>query len=236
MDVEKFDFEKMDIENIFPSLKDAHIYLKHRNYASAIQIYVDILDDVDEDSEEYSYILLEYAQCLIEHVMYQSEMNYKKILQTRNPEDEGEIEEDLENAWVCLETCRLHFTDLNNRKKLAEVYKGLGDVQCLKNCFEEGRVEYLNAMDYCDEDLLSVEILECIADCFRNMKNYEESIEHYKQVVEMYNKLNMKNEAEEYLNLIEGLKALMNKENEEFESTLGSETDAVNINHLKKSR
>lgn len=226
----------MDIENIFPTIKDAHAYLKHRNYASALQVYVDILNDVEEDSEEYSHILLEYAQCLIENVMYQSEMNYKKILQTRNPQDEGEIEEDLENCWMCLETCRIHFTVLNSRPKLAEVYKGLGDVLCLKNSFDEGRIEYLKAIDNCDDSLLTVEILECIAECYRNMKMYNDSIECYKQVVEMYSKLGMNQEAEECTNIVEGIKALINKEDEEYESTQDSDAEPVNINHLRKNK
>lgn len=224
------------IENIFPAIKDAHAYLKHGNFPSALQVYVNILNDVEEGTEEYSHILLEYAQCLIENVMYQSEMNYKKILQTRNPQDEGEIEEDLENCWVCLETCRLHFTDLKNGEKLAEVYKGLGDVLCLKNCFEEGISEYLNAMSQCDNDELTVEILECIAECYRNMKLYDESIGYYERTIELFEKLGRPKEAEECRNLVEGIKGLMEEKanDDDYESTLDSEAEPVNINHLRK--
>lgn len=199
----------MNLEEIFPTIKDAHAYLRHRKYRSSLEVYVEILNDVNEESEEYAYILLEYAQCLLESVMYQSEMNYMKLLQRQNSQiPEDEIEEDLENCWECLETCRLHFEDLNNRQKLVEVYKGLGDVYCLKNSFEEGRLEYLKAIDNCDDDLAQIEILECIADCFRNVKKYPEAIEYYNQIVNTYEKLNMKSEADEVRGLIEGLKIL----------------------------
>lgn len=199
----------MNLEEIFPTIKDAHAYLRHRKYRSALEVYVEILNDINEESEEYVFVLLEYAQCLLESVMYQSEMNYKKILQRQNNQvSEDEIEEDLENCWECLETCRLHFEDLNNRKMLVEVYKGLGDVYCLKNSFDEGRLEYLKAIDNCDDDLALIEILECIADCFRSNKKYSEAIEYYDQIVKIYEKLSMNNEAEEFKGLIEGLKIL----------------------------
>jgi len=227
----------MDLENIFPTIKKAHSYIKHQKYALALQVYVDILDDVEEDSEEYAHILLEYAQCLIESIMHQAEMNYKRILQTRNAEDEVDLEEDLENCWNCLETCRLHFGDLENRTKLAEVHKGLGDVQCLKNCFEEGKSEYLKAIDCCDDDRLVAELMECVAECYRNMKMYDESIEHYREVAKMYEKLGMKREAEEYGCLIEGIKVLaMQHEDDSACTTQDSEAEAVNVNHLKRSK
>lgn len=226
----------MDIENIFPSIKEAHAYVKHGKYALALQVYIDILDDVEEDSEEYAYILLEYAQCLVENVMQQAEMNYKRILQTRNAEDDVDLEEDLENCWNCLETCRLHFGDLENRPKLAEVHKGLGDVQCLKNCFEDGKLEYFKAIDYCDDDLLISELLECVADCYRNMKMYDEAIDYYKQVVKTYEQLGMKKEAEEYNSLIDGIKVIAAQDDDESVATQEPDGEAVDVNHLKRSK
>lgn len=225
----------MGIEDIFPTIKDAHEFLRHKRYSHALQVYVDILNDVEEDSEEYSQILLEYAKCLIESIMQQAEQNYKKILQTKKPQDEEELEEDLENCWDCLETCRLHFTDLDNREKLGEVYKGLGDVQCLKNCFDEGRLEYLKALDHCDDPLLTAQITACIADCYRNMKLYDEAVGCYREVAGMYKKLGMAEDERECLNLVEGISSMALLE-EGSESTQGSECEPTNVNHLRRDR
>lgn len=225
----------MNIEEIFPAIKEAHVYLKHRNYASALEIYVEILEDVNQESEEYSHILLEYSKCLLECIIYQSEMNYKKILQTKNPVEEDVIEEDLENCWECLETCRVRFEDLEERCKLAEVHKGLGDIQCLKNCFEEGKEEYMKAIDCCDDDLLLAELFECIADCSRNMKIYDDAIYHYKQIVLIYKKLGMEEQVNEYESLIEGMIFLKENRIDENNTTVEeSDAEPVNINHLRR--
>lgn len=226
----------MDIESLFPQLKEAQAYSKHRNYTSALEVYTEILNDLEENTEEYSYILLEYSQCLIDCIMYQSELNYKRILQTKTPTEDQEIEEDLENAWECLETCRLYFEDLSNRNKLSEVHKSLGDVLCLQNYFEEGKVEYHKALDYCDDDNASIQILECIADCYRNMKMTKESIETYEQASELCVKLGLNEQAQEYNGLIEGIKILKMQDEDEQTDSVPSQDDTVpiDVNHLKK--
>lgn len=229
----------MDIRNLFPQLNDAHAYLKHKDYSRALQIYVDLLTTLSEDSEEYSHVLLEYSQFLLENVMYQSEMNYRKLLQTRNPVDENEIEEDLENCWECLETCRIHFEALHNRQKLVEVHKGLGDVYCLQNSFEEGKGEYMTAADYCDGSADLVEIYECIADCYKNMNQYEEAIDHYKSAIELCEKFGMEAQAAELKELIEGISILkmqrdgVDEADSETDEDSGSDVPA-NVNHLRK--
>ncbi|KAM0681343.1 hypothetical protein GINT2_000543 [Glugoides intestinalis] len=225
----------MNIEELYPEIKEAHVYIKHRNYASALEIYVGILEESNQDSEEYSHVLLEYSKCLLECIMYQSEMNYRKILQTRNPIEEDVIEEDLETCWDCLETCRVRFEDIEERSKLAEVHKGLGDIQCLKNSFEEGKEEYLKAIDCCDDELLQAEIFECIADCCRNMKMDDDAIYHYKQIVSIYEKLGMEEQVNDYKSLIEGMIFL--KENRIDDGNIPvkeSDSEPVNINHLKR--
>lgn len=227
---------EMDLEEVLPGIKDAHAYLKHRKYSSALQVYVEILNSISQDSEEYSHVLLEYAQCLLECVMFQTEMDYKKILETQSSSNGGDVEDDLENCWECLETCRLNFEYLNNRSRLAEVFKGLGDVQCLKNMFEEGRSEYLKAIDYCDDEYGAIELLECVADCHRNMKQYDEALEYYNQILEAYSKLGMKDMEEECKCLIEGLQVIKAQHKESDESAqqaLGSD-EPVDVNHLKR--
>lgn len=226
----------MDIESIFPQIKEAQAYSKHRNYSSALEVYSDILSDLEENSEEYSYVLLEYSKCLIDCIMYQFEMDYRRILETKNVTVDDEIEEDLENAWNCLETCRLHFEDLENRSKLSEVHKGIGDVLCLQNNFDEGKIEYHKALDYNEDEHASIQILECIADCYRNMDMLKESIETYEQASEICEKLGFTEQSQEYKELIEGLKVLKMREVNDSVDTEPSQDNSVpvDVNHLKR--
>lgn len=232
----------MDIESLFPQIKEAQAYLKHGNYSSALEVYTEILNDIDQDTEEYSHILLQYAQCLLDCVMYQSEMNYKRIIQIKKPSEDNEIEEDLENAWECLETCRLYFEDLENHSKLAEVHKGIADILCLQNNFKDGKVEYYKALDFNENELQSIEILECIADCYRNMDQFKESIDIYKEAAALCNKLGMAEQAQEYEGLMEGIEIIKMRGNEsDVESEKESKANSPNsdvirdVNHLKRA-
>lgn len=227
------------LEEEFPELLEARSYIRHKKYSSALELFVQILEEVDESSEEYFYLLLEYTQCIIENIFFETEMNYRKILQTRNPIEENEIEEDLENAWECLELCRLSFEQLSNGKKLAEVYKGLGDVQSLKNCFKEAVDEYKKALSYCEDDLSLIEIYECIAECYRNDNQFEKSIENMKNIIQICKSRGMDSEAARWQDTINGYLTLQSEFHSELpEAKVKLETidsdDAININHLKR--
>lgn len=224
----------MDLEESFPEIREARACHRHRNYTGALQMYVEILGDISQDSEEYSHVLLEYAQCLLECIMLQAETDYRAILEARDPVNEENVEEDLENCWECLESCRVNFEDLGNRLKLAEVFKGLGDVQCLKNMFEEGRDEYLKAIDYCEDENASIELLECIAECHRNMKQYDEAIEYYSQVMDGYSRLGMEDAVEECRCLMDGLRAIKAQSEKRGSSRPDVDGEPVNVNHLKR--
>jgi len=228
----------MSLEELYPEIRDAHVYSKHRKYSNALQVYVDILNDINQDSEEYCSVLLEYAQCLLESIMVQSELNYLKILQTRSQIDEEAIEEDLENCWESLEICRISFTDLNKRDKLCEVHKGLGDVLCLKNQFEEGKREYLSALDFADDDETCIEILECVADCCRSLKKYDDCVGFYRQIKDVYARMNMKEMEEEYDILIdETIRAEAANKQESKKAKMDKDDatkEPINVNHLKK--
>lgn len=227
---------EMDLEEVLPEIRDARAYSKHRRYSSALQVYVEILNDISQDSEEYNHVLLEYAQCLLEYIMFKTEMDYKKILEAQSLDDREDVEDDLENCWECLEACRLAFEDLNNRPKLSEVFKGLGDVQCLKNMFEEGKEEYLRAIDYCDDNYASIELLECVADCYKSLKQYDEALRYYNQILEAYSRLGMEDMKEECRCLIEGLLAIKAQHNERGSGVpkAPENDEPVDVNHLKR--
>lgn len=154
----------MEDELELPVLKEARAYSSHRNYSAALEIYTDILPTIDPQTIAYSCVLLEYAQCLIESVSYEAEVSYRRALQLRQHCEQGDPEEDLEIACDCLEACRANMEVVNDRVRLCEVHKGLGDIHCLANRFTEALKEYHSAYGYCDSPEASLEILECLAE------------------------------------------------------------------------
>lgn len=227
----------MDLLEQYPDIKEARAYAKHNKHTQALEIYVEILEDVEKDSEEYVYLLLEYSQCLIEYIMHQSELSIFKLLHGKQSYNDQEIEEDLETCWDSLEVCRISFTKLYNRQKLCEVYKGLGDVLCLQNKFEEGKKEYLSAVNYCDDDLIIVELMDCLADCCKHTKDYESAISYYDNIIRIYS--GNKDLQDEYKELKESMiRQLLNskeaqKDKNQHES-VASDGVVKNINHLKR--
>lgn len=225
-----------DDEADFPLLADARAYLSHRNYAAALEIYTDVLPTISQESITYTHVLLEYALCLLENVTFEVEMSYRRVLQLHQKSKQEDIDEDLEICWESLETCRLNLEIVNDRDRLCRVHKGLGDVHCLNNRFEAAVREYLGAMEYSSDGAASAEILESVAECYKNMEQYEEAEDYYRQLSGYYAKNGNQEMVSEIQALVEGmgfLKAqpLVLRKSKEKED----ETDApVNINHLRR--
>jgi len=223
----------------YPELKEALGYQVHGQYEEAVSIYTEVLENIDQETAEYAYILLEYALCLLEVAISHFESNYKKILLLDPKNDINEGDEDLETCWECLETCRTAFDALNDHGSLARVYKGLGDIKYLNNDFEGAIDEYDVAMDHLDDDGKKIELLECISDCHRGNKEYKKAIECLEKIiktVEQPERAKCKPSTKEYKDLIKIL---------EFEAKNGgdggnktkADTDEVrDVNHLKKNK
>ena len=286
----------MTIEKEFPELLEAYSYAQQGSYTNALDIYNEILPQVNQDSSSYSCILLEYALCLLESATFQIEENYRKLLgqnndfsnkkanhikkdlndvdvvsdsqehteqnspkedlndETDNCKEKGfaiqnnnennDIEEDLEICWASLETCKVHFEIINDHEKLSRVHKGLADLLSLNNHFDQAIVEYKNCLNYSQDDEATVELFECIADCYRNLEEFDEAKDFYKQIGSIHKKIGNMEEYEEMVDLIEGLDLIkeqnkLNKENmkikDEMKANIQSD-DIINIDHLKKSK
>ncbi|KAI5170241.1 hypothetical protein PAEPH01_1267 [Pancytospora epiphaga] len=219
-----------------PVLLEARAYSSHRNYSAALEIYADILPTIDPQTIVYSHVLLEYAQCLIESVFYDTEVNYRKALQLKQKYDQNGSDEDLEIAWDCLETCRTAFEVVCDRERLCEVHKGLGDVHNLVNRFEEALKEYHASYEYCDDPDVSLELLECIAECNRNMGEYGEAADFYKQIAEQHKKDGDMELANEIESQIEGMFLMHGHETGRSSKKMEEPYTPKDINHLKKKK
>lgn len=227
----------MEDEPDFLVLKEARAYSSHRNYAAALEIYSDVLPTIDQESITYSHVLLEYAQCLLEKIVYETEMSYKRVLQSGRQADQTDVDEDIEICWDSLEVCRVSLEVVNDRKRLCEVHKGLGDVHALNNDFEASAREYLRALEYCDDDDASLELLECVADCYKNRQEYDEAADYYRQIIDQCRKAGDQAKVAEFSALLEGMEFMRHQPIavEKKKSDEEKEGEApVNINHLKR--
>ncbi|KAI5148965.1 hypothetical protein ENBRE01_0642 [Enteropsectra breve] len=216
--------------------EEALVYISHGDYESAIDIFTEILQELDKNTIEYNEVLLEYALALLENISLQTEESYKTILSGSKCAKLDMHDDDIEVAWECLENCRINFEVVKDSEKLCLVHKGLGDVQSLNNHFEEAVKEYLKAVDYCADDELHIELLECIAESHKNNNNLEEAVEWYGQVRSIYMKKGDEEEAACISELIAGLEMLkftvpMNKKEEGG----AKDNKPLDVNHLKKA-
>lgn len=227
----------MDEEYTSPLLEEARSYYNHRKYELALEVYSELLPTLDTESIEYTLTLLEYSQCMLDSVMYKTEINYKLLLQRKRSVEEGGIEEDLEICWDSLESCRIRFEVLNDRRRLCLVHKGLGDVHSLNNRFSEAAEEYLMALDYNDEDQQAeTEILEDVADAFKNANESDKAQQYYERLIELYQSRKDQEAANEIAGLLQGLEArkALDQGKSKKKKPADSDDEAVNINHLKR--
>jgi tetratricopeptide (TPR) repeat protein len=219
----------------FPEILEARAYSGHRDYAAALEIYGELLPTLNQDELSYSYILLEYALCLLESVNYDAEMNYQRLLEKKNPIPMENMAEDIEICWDSLEICRSTFEIINDQEKLCLTHKGLGDILSFNNDFTGAIGDYKKAIEYCDKDDNLIELLECIADCYKHMKDYNSQKEYYGKIIDIHKSkgnTEMIAELEDYVSAIDTIR----NSSEEKKAVVTNNSEPTNINHLKKNK
>ncbi|KAL6120816.1 hypothetical protein NUSPORA_02387 [Nucleospora cyclopteri] len=171
----------INLEEEFEDCRSARIYLVHKNYDKALEIFCKMLETVTAQEESYPYVLMEYATCLVESTFYTAEQEALQAFRTAIRTENTQIDEDTEYAWNCLENCRVSFEILNDTVALIKVHKYLGDILCFNNEFEKAIEEYKKAESYCIENEELAEIYEDIAEAYKNMNKEKEGEEYLKR-------------------------------------------------------
>ena len=223
----------MTLEEEYPEIADARTYTHHRKYQTALEIYVEILPSLQENTPIYAEVLLEYALCLLESVVYSTELNYKKMLQHKNVKVE-DVDEDIEIVWESFEVCRNFYESSNDKEKLCIVHKSLGDVLCFNNNFSEGILEYKKSLEHCKSDEFCIEIVECMADSYKSLENYDEANLCYQRIKDAYKKKGDEEMCSEIETLMNGLQMI--KENKVAVVNVEEKGEPKDINHLKRNK
>ncbi|KAI4292920.1 hypothetical protein PAPHI01_2194 [Pancytospora philotis] len=219
-----------------PRLADARCEARCGNYEAALEIYSEVLEDLNPGALAHSVVLLEYAGCVLESVIQSTCADYQRMLALQDSTAQlnsasKEVEEDIEICWDCLETCRVNFEVVNDGPRLAEVHKLLGDVHELNNKFEDALQEYHTALSYCGDDKSRAGVLECIADSHKSLRQFEKAVDFYEQTLEIYQGMGERDQAEELRMRIMWLKEM----GEEPAPQRPEGTDEPkNINHLRR--
>ena len=176
--------EIIDPLESYENIRLARLYKIHNNYNEAIQIYFDLIEETDEESEEYSYLLMEYGICLLENAFTKVENEYLSLVdgnKRAKMNKDTNIEEDLEYTWNCFDNARVNFELMNDDESLAVVHKYLGDILVFNNNFREAIEEYKKAQEHCINTDGFLNLQEDIAECHVYLEEKEKAIELYEE-------------------------------------------------------
>lgn len=187
-------FPKMeDLEDVFPSLREARASVQQGAFEHGIEIYCEILENVNPDDEKVPYLYLEYADALIKssNSFFIEEISKISNRQGLDLRERKETEEDLEIAWDLLEICRNAFTILKDYGSLATSQFLLGEISLLNNRFHDALhelTECVSTMDkvYEKDDVKYVDVYLSMANCYEFMEDFSMSREYYNKAIGVY--------------------------------------------------
>jgi tetratricopeptide (TPR) repeat protein len=183
-----------NLEELYPSIIEARAAIAQGSLEHGIDIYCEILKEINPESASLPYIYIEYADALIKNcnAFFMREM--ERIVERKGVSlaDKEEAEDDLENAWNLLEICKQSFTILKDYDFLASTWNLLGEICMLNNKFDEAIHEFAECLETMKKisgdatDPKYADVYLSMARSYEFLGDFEMSKEYYNKAIVVY--------------------------------------------------
>lgn len=198
-----------DLAETFPMLSEARASIAQGEFEHGIEIYSEILSDMNPDDEKIPYLYIEYADALIKSsdMFFIEEISKISGRKGLNLEDRKGAEDDLEIAWNLLEICKNAFSILKDYSMLARTRFLQGEICLLNNEFRDGLHEFIECVAVMDkiyekDCFRYADIYQSLANCYEFLGDFEKGREYYDKAIGIYRAEQERRESEEEKNEI----------------------------------